>query len=122
MAPGLLPGARELFQHAVKRGDADPGQADKARAGAQPGGGERTRHRAGTFTKKVLDESNRPVTCQARGRLRSATQSRERARYRNRSIGTQKPFPCDLSVKVKYMGRLSHGEVRQRRNDLNGYR
>ena len=64
LKPG--PGVRELFQHAVERADADPGQANEARAGAQPGGGEWTGHRAGTFVKKVLDESNRPVTCQSR--------------------------------------------------------
>src|SRR5450432_4498913 len=32
----LLPGARELLQHAIERGDTDPGQADEARGGAQP--------------------------------------------------------------------------------------
>ena len=86
VALGLLPGARQLLQHAVERGDADPGQADEARAGAQSGGGERTGHRAGTFTKKVLDESNRPVTCQACGRWRSsATERRGRTNFRNRS-------------------------------------
>jgi len=61
----LLPWTRELLQHAIERGDTDPGQSDEAGAGAQPDGGERTGHRADTFTKKVLDESNRPVTCQA---------------------------------------------------------
>ena len=82
----LLPGARELFQHAVERGDADPGQADEACAGAQPGGGERTGHRVGTFMKKVLDESKRPVTCQAQiRRPRSATDGRERVHFRNGS-------------------------------------
>src|SRR3979411_1033415 len=41
----------------------------------------------GTFAKKVPDESNRPVTCQARARrLWSATESSERAGFRNRSI------------------------------------
>jgi hypothetical protein len=37
-----------------------------AGAGAQPHGGERNGHRIDTFARKVLDESNRPVTCQAR--------------------------------------------------------
>src|ERR1700688_1184052 len=69
----LLPGANELLQHGVERGDADPGQADEARAGAQPGGGERTGHRAGTLTKKVFDESNRPMPCQARPRWPSGS-------------------------------------------------
>src|ERR1700676_4889988 len=42
----------------------------------------------GTFAKKVPDESNRPVTCQARARrFWSATESRERAGFRNRSNG-----------------------------------
>jgi hypothetical protein len=83
----LLPGDHELLQHAVERGHTDPGQPDEARAGAQPGGGKRTGHRAGTFTRKVLDESKRPVTCQAGGRwLGSAKESREPAHFRNRSI------------------------------------
>src|SRR5882757_2744606 len=82
----LVPRVHESLQQVVECGDADPGQTDEARAGAQPGGGERTGHRAGTFAGKVLDESNRPVTCQPRvRRLRSAVMSRERTRFRNRS-------------------------------------
>src|SRR5580698_1382880 len=82
----LFPGAGELLQHAVERGDTNTGQADETRAGAQTGGGERTGHRADTFTKKVLDESNRPVTCQDRvQRLKSAKESRGRTRFRNSS-------------------------------------
>src|SRR5258708_11528856 len=85
----FVPRLRELFQQAVERRDADPGQADEVRAGAQPGGGERTAQRADTFTRKVLYGSNQPVTCQAPARRRrSATGSRDRTRFRNRSSTT----------------------------------
>jgi hypothetical protein len=111
----LLPGARELLQQAVERGDADTGQADEARAGAQPGGGERTGHWAGTFTKKVLDESNRPVTCQARGRwLRSATERRERAHFRNGSNITRAIPATQEALKLGLVGQALDDEIRRR--------
>ena len=66
----LLPGAGEMLQQIVESGDTHPGQTDEARAGAQSGGGERDGHRADTFARKVLDESNHLVTCQPPTRLR----------------------------------------------------
>jgi hypothetical protein len=62
----LVPGTGQLLQHGVERADTDAGQPDEARAGPQPGSGKWQGHWNATFTRKVRDESNRPVTCQAR--------------------------------------------------------
>ena len=87
LALSLFPGGLELFQQLVECADADAGQADDVRAGAQPGGGELDGHRTGTFIRRAPEEPNRPVICQVWIRwFRSTEEVYEPAHFRNGSI------------------------------------